>query len=319
MTMQVAVLFPGQGSQYAGMADPWLEHDASRALLERASEVLGWNVAEQSRDDDALKRTDVVQPAVFACDLAAFEVLKSEGVSFAAAAGHSLGEYAALVAAGALRFDDALRTLDVRAKAMQQASQQNPGAMTALIGMSPRDVRELVDVAGRGDVLQVANENGPRQVVVSGSLAAIERAEELCRSRGWRSIRLKVAGAFHSPLMEPAVQPVREAISRVHLSTPAFPVVPNASGKPTTQPHALRDLLGRHIASPVLWDASMRAMAAMGVTWFLEAGPGDVLGKLARRAAEGSTVASVGTPDEARQAARALREAASADASPEGA
>ena len=317
--MQVAVLFPGQGSQYAGMAGPWLRHPASRDVIERASDVLGWDVAAQSGDDDALKRTDVVQPAVFACDVAAFEVLRAEGVRPAAAAGHSLGEYAALVAAGTLSLDDALRTLDVRAKAMQRASDENPGGMTALIGMSPQDVRELCDVAGRGDVLQVANENGPRQVVVSGSLAAIERAEELCRSRGWRSIRLKVAGAFHSPLMEPAVQPVRDAISRVPFRQPAFPVVPNASGKPTTQPLVLRDLLGRHIASPVRWEATMRAMVAMGVTRFLEAGPGDVLGKLARRAAEGSTVASVGSPDEARQAAQASGDAASVDASPEGA
>src|SRR5205823_2109291 len=249
-TMQVAVLFPGQGSQYAGMADPWLQQEASRDVIERASDVLGWDVAAQSRDDDALKRTDVVQPAVFACDLAAFEVLRTEGVRFATAAGHSLGEYAALVASGTLSFEDSIRTLDVRAKAMQRASERNPGGMTALIGMSPQDVRELCDVAGRGDVLQVANENGPRQVVVSGSLAAIERAEALCRSRGWRSIRLKVAGAFHSPLMEPAVQPVRDAISRVPFRQPAFPVVPNATGKPTTQPLVLRDLLGRHIASP---------------------------------------------------------------------
>ena len=229
-----------------------------------------------------------------------------------------MGEYAALVASGTLSFEDSIRTLDVRAKAMQRASERNPGGMTALIGMSPQDVRELCDVAGRGDVLQVANENGPRQVVVSGSLAAIERAEALCRSRGWRSIRLKVAGAFHSPLMEPAVQPVREAVSRVPFHQPAFPVVPNASGKPTTQPLVLRDLLGRHIASPVRWEATMRAMLEMGISWFVEAGPGDVLGKLARRAAEGSTVASVGSPDEARQAAQALRDAASADASSEG-
>lgn len=309
--MQVAVLFPGQGSQFVGMADPWLEHDAGRAVMERASAVLGWDVVERSGDDGALARTDVVQPAVFVCDLAAFEVLKSEGVRFSAAAGHSLGEYAALVAAGAVHFEDALRTLEVRAKAMQRASEENLGGMTALIGMSPQDVRDLVDVAGRGDVLQVANENGPRQVVVSGSIAAIERAEALCKSRGWRSIRLKVAGAFHSPLMEPAVQPVREAISRVRFDTPAFPVVPNASGKPTKNPHALRDLLGRHIVSPVRWEASMRSISEEGITWFVEAGPGDVLGKLARRAAEGSTVASVGSPDEARAAAQALRDAAS--------
>jgi [acyl-carrier-protein] S-malonyltransferase len=308
--MRAAVLFPGQGSQYPGMADPWLEHRAGAGVLERASAVLGWDVVERSRDEEALARTEVVQPAVFACDLAAFEVLKAEALEFAAVAGHSLGEYAALVASGALEFDDGLRTLDVRAKAMQRSSEERLGAMTALVGMPPEEVREVCEVAGRGDVLQVANENGPRQVVVSGSLAAIERAEELARSRGWKAVRLKVAGAFHSPLMESSVQPVREAISRVQFHTPALPVVANASGKPTTQPLALRDLLARHIVSPVRWGASIRALAEMGISWFVEAGPGEVLGKLARRAAPGSTIRSVGSPNGARALADEFRERA---------
>jgi len=306
--MRVAILFPGQGSQYGGMADPWLDHAASRAVIDHASQILEWDVAELSRDDAALKRTDVVQPAVFTCDVAAFEVLRAEGVEVAVAAGHSLGEYAALVASGALSFEDALRTLDVRAKWMQRASEERPGAMTALIGMSPEEVRELCDVAGRGDVLQVANENGPRQVVVSGSMGAIERAEDLCRNRGWRCIRLKVAGAFHSPLMEPAVQPVRNAISKIHFHRPAFPVVPNASGKPTQQPLALRDLLSRHIASPVRWETSMRSMAELGASWFVEAGPGDVLAKLARRAVPGSVVRTVGSPEDACSVAADLQQ-----------
>jgi [acyl-carrier-protein] S-malonyltransferase len=168
-------------------------------------------------------------------------------------------------------------------------------------------------------VLQVANENGPRQVVVSGSLAAIERAEDLCKSRGWRSIRLKVAGAFHSPLMEPAVQPVREAIAKIAFHRPAFKVVPNASGKATDQPLALRDLLGRHIESPVRWEASMRAMSELGVSFFVEAGPGDVLAKLARRAAPGSTIRSVGSPEEATAVATELREGVSVEGFVEGA
>jgi len=290
------------------MADPWLAHPASRAVIERASKILQWDVADFSGDDDALKRTDVVQPAVFTCDVAAYEALRAEGVDIGVGAGHSLGEYAALVASGALSFEDGLRTLDVRAKWMQRASEERPGAMTALIGMSPDEVRELCDVAGRGDVLQVANENGPRQVVVSGSMAAIERAEELCRNRGWRCIRLKVSGAFHSPLMEPAVQPVRDAISKIHFHRPAFPVVPNASGKPTQQPLALRDLLSRHIASPVRWEATMRSMSEQGISWFVEAGPGDVLAKLARRAVPGSVVRTAGSPEDACSVAADLQQ-----------
>ena len=305
--MQVAILFPGQGSQYPGMADPWMEHRASRRVIDRASQMLGWDVVETSRDPKALERTDVVQPAVFACDLAAYAVLHAEKVSFHAAAGHSLGEYAALVASGAVKLKAGLMALMTRAGAMARASHEKPGAMTALIGMTPEQAREVCDVAGRGDVLAVANENAAKQTVLSGSVAAIERAEQVARDRGAKAIRLPVSGAFHSPLMEEAVQPVREAISRIEFSPPRFPLVPNASGKPTSQPLVLRDLLARHIVSAVRWDASLRAMADMGVSWFIEAGPGDVLGKLARRAVPGSEVRYVGSPQDARSVAEELR------------
>jgi [acyl-carrier-protein] S-malonyltransferase len=305
--MRLAVLFPGQGSQYPGMADPWLQHKAGKKVLHRASKALGWDVLEISRDPESLKRTDIVQPAIFACDVAAYSVLKAEGIAFQAAAGHSLGEYAALVAADVLDLRRGLQALAVRASAMQKASEENPGAMTAVLGLSLAEARDVCEVAGRGDVLAVANENGSKQVVLSGSMTAVERAEELARSRGGRTVRLPVAGAFHSPLMESAVQPVREALSRIDFRTPHFPIVPNASGKPTTQPLVLRDLLGRHVTSPVRWELSLRAMAELGIDGFVEAGPGDVLGKLARRAVPESQVRSVGSPDVARALAEELR------------
>jgi [acyl-carrier-protein] S-malonyltransferase len=308
--MRIAFLFPGQGSQYPGMADPWLDDKRAKRVLHKCSKVLGWDVVEASRDPEALKRTDIVQPAIFACDLAAYAVLREEGVPCHAAAGHSLGEYAALVAGGALDLKHGLQALAVRAKAMQEAAEQNPGAMTALIGMSVQEAWEVCEVAGRGDKLAVANENGPKQTVLSGSVAAIERAEEVARTRGAKAVRLQVAGAFHSPLMDSAVQPVREAISRINFHTPRFPVVPNASGKPTTQPLVLRDLLSRHLSSTVKWDASLRAMAEMGITHFIEAGPGDVLAKLARRAVPGAEVRTVGSPDEARAVGQEIRQPA---------
>src|SRR5687767_9534520 len=140
---RLAVLFPGQGSQYPGMADPWLEHKAGKKILHRASKALGWDVVEISRDPEALKRTDVVQPAIFACDVAAYMALRSEGVRFEAAAGHSLGEYAALVAAGVMDLRRGLQALAVRASAMQKASEDNPGAMTALLGLSLQEAREV--------------------------------------------------------------------------------------------------------------------------------------------------------------------------------
>jgi [acyl-carrier-protein] S-malonyltransferase len=288
------------------MADPWLDHPAGKEVIERASDVLGWDVAGRSRDPEALTRTEVVQPAVFACDMAAFEILQAEGAPCDAAAGHSLGEYAALVASGAVAFEPGLAAVAARADAMGRASAESPGAMTALI-LSPEEAQEVCEIAGRGDVLAVANENGPRQIVVSGSVAAVEKAEELARSRGGKAVRLQVAGAFHSPLMKPAVEPVREVLSSIEFREPRFPIVPNVSARPTTQSIALRDLLGRHLVSPVRWEASLHAMAEMEITCFVEAGPGDVLGKLARRAVPEGIVRAVGSPADARAVAEELR------------
>jgi [acyl-carrier-protein] S-malonyltransferase len=294
--MKVAILFPGQGSQYPGMADAWSDHPAGKETLEQASEILGWDVVQRSREPAELERTEVVQPAVFACDLAAFAVLCAEGIRFEIAAGHSLGEYAALVASGALGLRDGLTALTARADAMGRAARETPGAMTALIGIGVEDAREVCEIAGRGDVLAVANENAPKQTVLAGTLTAVERAEQLARGRGARAIRLNVAGAFHSPLMAPALAEVRRALSRVAFSPPALTIVPNVSARPTREPVELRDLLSRHLVSPVRWDATMRAIAHLGADAFVEAGPGDVLSKLARRAVPHAAVEQAGSP-----------------------
>jgi [acyl-carrier-protein] S-malonyltransferase len=258
-------------------------------------------VAELCRDADALGTTELVQPALFACDLAAFRVLEAEGVRFEAAAGHSLGEFVALVAAGVLDDVDAFRILVTRGRAMQEASDVTPSGMTAIIGLSPTDAAEICRVAGRGDVLEVANENAAKQVVLSGSIPAVERAEEAARSRGAKAVRLKVAGAFHSPLMRPALDPVREALSHATFHEPRMALVPNVSGRVTRESSALRDLLSRHIVSPVRWERSMRALGEAGIDTFVEAGPGDVLSKLARRAVPGTTAVAVGSPEAAQE------------------
>jgi [acyl-carrier-protein] S-malonyltransferase len=302
-----AVLFPGQGSQYAGMADPWLDHPEARTVVDRCSEVLGYDVAEAARSDERLSDTAVVQPALFACDLAAFGVLEEEGLRWNAAAGHSLGEFVALVATGATDLGPTLEAVAERGRAMHEAGQANPGAMTALVGLSPDEAADICRVAGRGDVLMVANENSPKQTVLSGSVPAIERAEDLARSRRCRVVRLRVAGAFHSPLMRPALDRVRAAIARLEFRAPRFPVIPNASGRPTSQPSALRDLLSRHLVSPVRWERSIRAAGdELGVELFVEAGPGDVLAKLAKRCAPGARATSVGTPGQARALAEEI-------------
>ena len=297
--MRAAVLFPGQGSQFEGMADPWTTHEAGAAVFSRLSESWGRDLVELCRDASALATTELVQPALFACDLAAFRVLEADGARFEAAAGHSLGEFVALVASGVLEDIDAFRIVVTRGRAMQEASDVTPSGMTAVIGLSPADAAEICRVAGRGDVLEVANENAAKQVVLSGSIPAIERAEEAARSGGAKAIRLKVAGAFHSPLMRPAQEPVREALSHATFHTPAMALVPNVSGRVTRESSALRDLLSRHIVSPVRWERSMRALAEIGVDTFVEAGPGDVLSKLVRRNVPGSTAIPVGSPADA--------------------
>jgi [acyl-carrier-protein] S-malonyltransferase len=302
--VRAAVLFPGQGSQYAGMADPWSNHEAGAAVLSELSEAWGRDVVELCRDSSALATTELVQPALFACDLAAFRVLEAEGARFDAAAGHSLGEFVALVAAGVLEPVDAFRIVLTRGAAMQEASDATPSGMTAIIGLSPEDAAEVCRVAGRGDVLEVANENAPKQIVLSGSIAAVERAEEAARSKGAKAIRLKVAGAFHSPLMRPALDPLRDALSHATFHRPVMALAPNVSGRVTREASALRDLLSRHIVSPVRWERSMRALAQAGIDTFLEAGPGDVLSKLVRRAVPGANAVAVGSPEAAAELVR---------------
>lgn len=297
--MTFAAVFPGQGSQFVGMADPWARHPAGMAVLEEASEAMGRDVVEGAHDAEALATTEFVQPALLACDVAAFRVLESEGLSFMGAAGHSLGEFAALVAADALTLPEALGVVVVRGAAMQRAGEERPGTMSALIGVGTEDAAALCAEARGDDVLLVANENSPAQVVISGSLGAIERAEALAKERKIRVIRLNVAGAFHSPLMEPAVGPIIDELKRVEIRTPRFPIAENVTGTLVRDPGDLLELLGRHVISPVRWERCARALAAAGASTFLEAGPGDVLTKMAKRVVPEATAISVNAPEDA--------------------
>lgn len=297
--MRVAVVFPGQGSQFAGMADPWVEHAIGRSTLEEASTAIGRDVIDGCRDESALATTEFVQPALLACGIAAFRVLEAEGVTFVGAAGHSLGEFAALVAAGALQLGPALEIVAVRGRAMQAAAEAGPGTMSALLGVGAEQAAEICDTARHDDVLLVANENSPQQAVISGSIPAVERAEALASERRIRAVRLKVAGAFHSPLMEPAVAPVVQAIEHVQISAPRIPVASNVTGMLVSEPTELRRLLERHVVSPVRWEACVQALAAAGADTFVEAGPGDVLTKLAKRVVSGARAVAVGSPADA--------------------
>ena len=303
---RVAVVFPGQGAQFAGMADVWTDDDVARAVLDEASAVIGRDLVEAARDETALATTDLVQPALLALDVAAFRVLEDAGAEPMGVAGHSLGEFAALVAAGVLDLTAALEVVTVRGRAMQAAGERRPGTMTALLGVGTDAATELCDEARGDDVLLVANENSPQQVVISGSVAAIERAESLATERRIRAVRLRVAGAFHSPLMEAAVEPLADAIDAVTFSPPRFPVAANVTGELVEDPDELRSLCKQHVVAPVRWERCAQALAAAGAETFVEAGPGDVLTKLAKRVVPGTRAVAVGSPGDARALAAEL-------------
>ncbi len=291
-----AVVFPGQGSQFAGMADPWTQHPAGRNVLDEASEAMGRDVAAGCREEASLGTTEFVQPALLACSVAAFRVLEAEGVVFAGAAGHSLGEFAALVAADVVGLAEALDVVVIRGRAMQRAGEERPGTMTALLGVDAVQAAALCDAARDDDVLVVANENSPVQVVISGSIPAIERAETLAKERKMRAVRLNVSGAFHSALMGPAVAPIVDRLASIDFATPRFPIAENVAGALVDDPDGLRALLGRHVVSPVRWESCVRALSDAGATVFVEAGPGDVLTKLAKRVVPEATAVAVGSP-----------------------
>ncbi|MEX0651208.1 MAG: ACP S-malonyltransferase [Actinomycetota bacterium] len=298
--MSIAVVFPGQGSQYAGMADPWAVHTAGHAVLEEAGEAMGRDVVADAHDEAALATTEFVQPALLACGVAAFRVLEAEGLTgVVGAAGHSLGEFSALVAAGVLTLREALRVVVVRGEAMQRAGEARPGTMSALLGAGPDDAEALCDDARGDDVLLVANRNSPVQSVISGSVAAIGRAEALAAERKMRAVRLDVAGAFHSSLMGPAVEPILRELAGIELGQPAFPIAENVSGSLVSDVTELRLLLERHVISPVRWHDDVQALAAAGATTFLECGPGEVLTKMAKRVVPGASALAVGSPEAA--------------------
>ncbi len=270
-------------------------------MLEQASEALGRDIVAGCHDDAALATTAFVQPALVAVGLAGFAVCEAEGMPVPVGmAGHSLGEFAALVAAGVLTLPETLELVVVRGEAMQRAGEANPGAMTALLGVDAEAASALCDEARGGDTLLVANLNSPVQVVASGSIPAIERIESLAKERKTRAVRLPVAGAFHSPLMGPAVAAIDERIDALGFRTPRFPIAENVSGALVDDPGELASLLKRHVISPVRWEDCARALPGAGATTFVEPGAGDVLTKLQKRIDAAVDAVAVGSPDAAR-------------------
>lgn len=289
---KTAFLFPGQGAQSVGMGAALASAlPKARELFDRSADILGYDLLDLCTSGPAEKLNSTVhsQPALFVCSLAALEQLRQDSPevveSCAATAGLSLGEYTALVFAGAMKFDAALRVVQVRGQAMQDAADAVQSGMVSVLGLERGQVEELVQQTREGDVLQLANFLCPGNIVVSGSIAACERIAPLAEAAGaMKVIPLTVAGAFHTPLMQPAVERLQAALANVEINTPRIPVVSNVDARPHDDPAEIRSLLERQVVEPVLWEDTMQWLIGdFGIERCYEIGPGRVLRGLLKR------------------------------------
>ena len=283
--MSKAYIFPGQGSQFPGMGKALYERSAeAREMMDRAHEILGFSITDImfGEDAEALKATRVTQPAIFIHSVVLARCSGLETPSMVA--GHSLGEFSALVAAGAMDFEDGLRLVAVRASAMQKCCEQVPGTMAAVIKLPTETVEEIC--ASCAGLVIPANYNSEGQIVISGEAEAVAEACAKMKEAGAkRALPLAVSGAFHSPLMEPARLELAEAIEKTPFRAPACPVYQNVTALPSTDPEVIKDNLLRQLTSPVRWTQSVKAMVADGAGYFMEIGPGAVLQGLIKRTA----------------------------------
>jgi len=305
--MTQAFIFPGQGSQAVGMGKALAEvFPQARAVFDEVDAALSQKLSKVMWDGpiEELTLTANAQPALMAVSVAAMRVLESQaGLDLrrdaAFVAGHSLGEYSALAAAGSLTITDTARLLRIRGDAMQNAVPVGQGAMAALLGLDEGIAREIAREAAQGEVCDVANDNGGGQVVVSGHKTAVERAVAIAQGKGAkRAVMLTVSAPFHCGLMAPAAEAMRKALAEVEVRAPAVPVVANVEAAPITDPGAIRDALVRQVTGTVRWRESIAAMAGKGVDRFFEVGSGKVLTGLVKRIAAGATGTPIGTPDD---------------------
>ncbi len=308
-----AFVFPGQGAQAIGMGKALAEaYPAAKAVFDEVDDALGENLSgliwQGTIEDLTLTRN--AQPALMAMSMAALRALAAEGVDITAAsfvAGHSLGEYSALAAAGALTVTDAAKLLRARGTAMQDAVPIGVGAMAALLGLDFATVQEVAQEAAQGEICQAANDNDPAQVVVSGHKAAVERAVEIAKSRGAkRALLLPVSAPFHCALMAPAADVMAEALADVQISAPAVPLVANVRAAAVQDPDEIRTLLIQQITGSVRWRESVAYMAAQGVTEVFEIGAGKALSGMVKRIDRAIATQNVGTPDDVAAAVAAV-------------
>jgi [acyl-carrier-protein] S-malonyltransferase len=287
--MAIAFVYPGQGSQYVGMGkDLFEKFPLAGEIFLKSNELLGFELSTIlfGGPEIKLKQTFITQPAIFVHSLAITKILHGK-IMCSCTAGHSLGEYTAFVHAGALTFEDGLRLVKIRGELMQKAGEEQKGTMAAVIGLMPNVVESVCNEASSAGIVQIANINSPGQIVISGSVEGVNKAMNLAKKRGARRVvGLVVHGAFHSPLMEPAKEELKQALDSTHFGKVRIPVYSNVTGKAVTADtpgEQIRELLYRQLTSPVRWEECVRNMIAGGAKEFIEIGPGNVLQGLIRR------------------------------------
>ncbi|MCG3130556.1 MAG: Malonyl CoA-acyl carrier protein transacylase [Phycisphaerae bacterium] len=299
--MKTAIIFPGQGAQSAGMGlDVYEVSPAAKRLFEEANRILGFDLADLCFHGPAekLEQTDLQQPAIFVTSVATFEAFlerRGNREAFAFAGGLSLGEYTALYAAGSFDFPTGLRLVRRRGELMQEAARASAGTMASLIGAEAGEAEALCAEARGGEVLAPANLNCPGQVVISGTAAAVSRAVGMAEARGWKAVRLAVAGAFHSPLMQPAADGLARMLTESRIEAPRIPVIRNVDAAYHADPADIRRGLAAQLTSPVLWQRDIERMIADGAERFIEFGPGRVLTGLMRKIRRGAECVNVST------------------------
>ncbi|MDF1716433.1 MAG: ACP S-malonyltransferase [Antarcticimicrobium sp.] len=311
--MSRAFVFPGQGAQTIGMGQALAEaYPAAKAVFDEVDAALGETLSALIWDGDieTLTLTQNAQPALMATSLAAMRALEAEGVGIDAAifvAGHSLGEYSALCAAGSISLSDTARLLRTRGRAMQSAVPVGEGAMAAVLGLDLDAVRAVAEEAAQGEVCQAANDNDPTQVVVSGAKAAVERAAEIAKAKGAkRAIMLPVSAPFHCALMRPAAEVMAEALAGVEIKAPAVPLIANVRAEAVSDPDMIRALLVEQVTGAVRWRESVQYMAAQGVTETWEIGAGKALSGMIRKIDRAIAGRAVGAPDDVTAAVEAM-------------
>jgi [acyl-carrier-protein] S-malonyltransferase len=281
----IAYIFPGQGSQYVGMGkDLYEQFPIAKKYFDEADSVLGFFLSKICFEgpEEELKQTKNTQPAIFLHSVALWKLLKRTNASMVA--GHSLGEYSALVAAEAISFADAIKLVRLRGELMQKAGEENPGTMAAIVGLDASVVGEVTKKASEVGIVQAANFNSPGQIVISGSVAGVRKAMEFAKERGAKLVKeLVVSGAFHSPLMQSAKDGLKEALDAVAINDAKIPLYANVTAKSVQRASEIRTLLLEQVTSPVRWEETVNNMVAGGATKFIEIGPGKVLQGLIKR------------------------------------